>query len=362
MIERWWSLILVALGFGVLAGSFAYALQGSSLSDDVPISITGGGGGCTTVNCGSVTAPSQASAVGYMTTVINIDFRSTWWATKSNWLDCNIPNTVDSGHNFFLHNGFDATPTNVAKCNEAVSQANDPAAGTGQNVLRGRWLSSYTPNVCGPGFESQAVSLETFNAAEATPRNIWWGYPLNSYIEYEARITNTNSGGCNDIQSIFSTSFDRTQVAPTGDEWLEPDVGELTTSANGAANGAWHHWCNVSCTGEGSDVRWSTSGAPDESADLPPGYSFFDYHRYGLRITSSGNTVTYCFYIDDILQIQCDTNTTIQTVRARPLFLLFAIVNSNAGTTYDFNIKSIRIWSCANHMDIYNSPSTPVCS
>lgn len=357
--------VSAAQNYTGLAGAHSFVVTATMNSNTITrtatLTITSGGGSCTTIDCGSITPPSQASAVGYTATVINLNFDSTAWANKSNWLDCN--NTVLSGHNFFFHEGFDGSPSSPTLCNEAIFQSFDSVAG--QNVLTGRWLSSYPPTGC--GLSGTFVAMATFNRNNPTPRDVWWGFPMNSYIEYEARVTRTYSGTtCGpDIQSIFLTSFDRTQAAPSGTEWLEPDPGELTTSGGGGSDAAFHHWGDCAeCVNGGG---WESYNAMPPNGNLPAGYSITGYHKYGMRVTNNGDTTQFCFYVDDIQIMEpgstgCDNFTVSQTIRARPFFIQWAIVNGGGGDFFDFNIKNIRVWSCANHLDIYNNPSTPVCT
>jgi hypothetical protein len=309
----------LCLVFVIGLSAAAYALTGTSPPVNLQITITPSApppppppppGG----------VPTQAANAGFSTLAYNFDFSQPQYGNPTtNWIDCSYPPTDGSK---VWHQASPGVPS--FRCDATVfSQTTDQ----GFTVLDERWDSADDGKSSGNGsFNSIQTVTRQGTGQGGTPTA---QFP-NFFIETVYRIDALGSG------SGVISGPDGVWTWQTGGSQWEWDIAELYGSSGGFGDE-----CGQQCT-------WvSYNAGIGGNQNIPSGWSPFNYHKYGMLVTSDGVNATYgCGWIDDVFQ-----NCFNRGISNFPQWLIMWVGGTGANATQlpttNQYIQYVRVWSCA---------------
>lgn len=288
----------------------------------------------------AATVPPGALSAGFTTQALNSDFTQ---PLPKGWLG-GCPNDADgtwdmndaTGHTWWIGLWWFWTYTSCT-----VTQAQDPVAGS--LVLDMPW-----PIDSSNFHYANGVAIETtyFKGSSGTDGQAVT-FPNNVYYEVVARQTPI-------LPASFMAAGVTWPIEAVVDQskaGLEDDIIELDTGRLGNSDAALHNWGSG---GGGGGFLWQGYGPPG----LPGSFDPNQYHAYGLRITSDGQTRVSCSYIDNAF-VGCQTlsggQMTAAEANQRQFLNLQSFCdawnynqtcNGNDGQMQHLYVKSVRVWSC----------------
>jgi hypothetical protein len=280
------------------------------------------------VPAGSAPAiPAAAQAAGFTTLAANYDFSTPFYATQSNWLECNRASSATN--QWYLGNGGFTPPPPVCD----VTQVFDSVADT--NVMRFRWQPEYFASTP-VGNHGMYISTMHADAIRVT------AYPF-LYMEYTARVSVA-------VNKSYVSMWTNSQYAQqNGNNLIEYDNIETFGICDFCAHPGFFQWDKV---GHPQTSVWT---------GFPPGFDTTAYHKYAMRIARTGSVIQVCSYVDDALAtfngstgcVNVPSPTTVELVQRNALIFGTGTccgegeVN-NTAVQVDLLVKSIRVWSCAS--------------
>jgi hypothetical protein len=191
------------------------------------------------------------------------------------------------------------------------------------NVLHLWYLQTYPT-----GGEQDEIAIETVNSDLAQGED----FPITSYFEATYRVTPTVAD-----PSVSPLSAFWTWASNMSQNLIELDVIETYGSLLGAYDSAIHNWP----PGSGS-FGWEGTSA------IPGSYDPTQYHTYGMRVTSDGNSqMSACFYVDGNF-ISCQNPQPVGAEFSQRSFLILNIgaLSQQLSRQTDMYVESVRVWSC----------------
>jgi hypothetical protein len=235
--------------------------------------------------------PAGASAAGFTRCAVNLDFTNSRFASLSNWIDCFGATGPASTP---ILNQIDGVAGNKVPCdsNHYAMVSDGPYS----QVFKATWLSS-------DGNHNNNLYSTYSRGSTVFPAYAGFTLPNGQFIEWTWRSTipSCPSHGC-----LVWAPF---EYPPAGDpnQFLEYDFGELYEGTNGNGTG-----CLVQSNAN-SFIYMPT---------CDPG----NYHTYGYRITTDGNSnIAMCNYFS-----------------STPVNGLSAATFNNCLTTFKSGIQSSR--------------------
>jgi hypothetical protein len=272
--------------------------------------------------------PAAAQAVGFTHCAANYDFSNSFYATRSNWLDC-------AGATNPQWWNLSYAGTAVVPCSRYDIIA-DPAFGT--NVLQSIFQPSDWP-------ASTSTEIDTTNSPSPTPgTSPGFFFATQFYVDVAEYVTpNTQSNAyagtsCGSSPALFGGVW--TWAAPSA---VETDFMEFYPGLNKCTNGG-----NTFDHSGGATLAPGSAGA---QAGQQGGYDPTIPHTYGTLQTANGTTYTRCNYTDGVrLGSGCVSNTfTSGAITAKSwLKITMGPENRNSGTkpsvNLDLRVQRITVW------------------
>jgi hypothetical protein len=279
--------------------------------------------------------PAGAQAAGFTTLAANYNFSEPLYANNANWLGC-WPQDGNP-HQFYQQGNGPGFPTAPPPCSNIAQIFDSQAAnGAGANVMNFHWRGSdfhrTNTGACGnhaDQLNDQFQSIQTANSATTQITD----FPPNIYVEVRYRLAQAyppvDSGYCFTDASAFYM-----WPSNTNNGWsnsIERDIGDFGQDNSIVSNVI--NWINSAGT-------WPMcANGPCVSGNLNV------YHTWGRRITSDGNRIESCQYIDGQFQVCRD-----EAANATQLILRWLLIfqNGNVSIDRDAYVEYIHVWSCAN--------------
>ncbi len=312
MLKYLWLVFLIGLS------AAAYALTGTSLPVDVPITITASSGG--------PTPPPGAVAAGFTTLAANFDFTNNQMCIAgscvaasplSNWLAC----AGASSPIWWLDNGVAQT------CNQVVLTTDGGVPVMDLQFLRSLFASNYN-----------TASILTSNIGFTTTS---FGMPQGKYYEIKERITNVPSDCPLEPTShcLFADVWAYGPVGDGGAGFIEWDFIEMYSAT--AQDGASTH-------PQGAAWNWNGPLSAAEPGNQA-GYNPNTYNIFGVRVTTDGvGNYGECLYLNNNFS-GCQTATGANSASAaRNMLVLWSGEGGNVQLNSDSHliIQWIRVWDC----------------
>ncbi len=280
--------------------------------------------------------PAAAQAVGFTHCSANYDFSNSFYATRSNWLDC----AGAASPQWWNLSYATTTPAPCARYNIIA----DTAFGT--NVLQ----SIYEPGDWGPYPAETSTEIDTTNSPSPTPgTSPGFFFATQFYVDVAEYVTpstqnNTYTGtNCGTVGQLMGGTW--TWAAPSA---VETDFMEFYAGLNKCTNGGntYDH------TGGGTLAAGSVGGQTGQQGGYDPTIP----HTYGTLQTASGTTYTRCNYMDGVrLGSGCLSNTFGSGAPTAKSWLKITMgpESSSAGTqplvNEDLRVQRITVWECAGY-------------
>jgi hypothetical protein len=278
--------------------------------------------------------PAGATPAGFTTLALNSDFRQ---KLASNWLggcaaagNGSPVNTNDTtGHTWWMNIWWSYT---YQPCN--VVQVADPVFGG--TVLDIPWTVDINAENVGTVIQSAAWFSTGAPGTALT-------FPNNAYYEITLRIVPIAPGSWG---GMFTWPL--LAMTDSSKAGLEYDIIELDTGKLGASDAAVH---NFGVSGNPGRFLWSGQRSPG----LPSNFDPTQYHKFAVRTTSDGNSLSACAYIDDVFQNCIDAPGGITATEANEREFLIV---QNACDYWNYSqpcasgqqqhlyVMSVRVWSC----------------
>jgi len=280
--------------------------------------------------------PAAAQAAGFTHCAANYDFSNSFYATRSNWLDCagaanpqwwNLP-----------YAGTAAVP-----CGRYNIIA-DSAFGT--NVLQSIFQPSDWPS-------SSSTEIDTTNSPSPTPgSNPGFFFSTQFYVEVAEYVTadtqnNAYAGtSCGSSPALFGGVW--TWAAP---ETVETDFMEFYPGLSQCTNGGNTYDHN----GGGALLPGNVNAQPGQLV-FSSGYDPTIPHTYGTLQTANGTIYTRCNYMDGRqLGSGCVSGTFGSRAVAAKSWLKITMgpeknsAGSQPAVNEDLRVQRITIWECPGY-------------
>jgi hypothetical protein len=181
-------------------------------------------------------------------------------------------------------------------------------------------------------------------------------YPNNAYYEVTLRQTPIAAG----VYSVLNT-WGPLGISPDKhpNGWaqtIEWDMEEVETGALWKSDAAVHNQGN----GNQATLIWcGMTGCSGVPGGLPGNFDPNQYHTYGMRVTSDGNDMVGCAYVDDKF-VNCahvpNGLNDFQKANGRNFLVLQNACDwwnqpngqCTQGQEQHLYVKSVRVWSCAD--------------
>jgi hypothetical protein len=278
--------------------------------------------------------PAAALAVGFTHCAANYDFSNSFYATRSNWLDC-----AGAANPQWWNLSFGGANAPCSRYN-IIS---DPAFGT--NVLQSIYQPSDWPREI-------STELDTTNSASPTPgSNPGFFFPTQFYVEVAEYVTadtqnNAYAGtSCGLSPALFGGVW--AWAAP---ESVETDFMEFYPGASTCTNGGNTYDHN----GGGALFAANVNAQPGQLV-FSSGYDPTIPHTYGILQMANGTSYTRCNYMDNVgLGSGCVSDTFGAGAISSKSWLKITIgpETNNPGTkpsvNEDLRVQRITVWECTD--------------
>jgi hypothetical protein len=279
--------------------------------------------------------PAAALAVGFTHCAANYDFSNSFYATRSNWLDCAGAANPQWWNLSFARGA-------VAPCSR-YNVIPDPAFGT--NVLQSIYQPSDWPREI-------STELDTTNSASPTPgSNPGFFFPTQFYVEVAEYVTADTQNNayaktsCGSSPALFGGVW--AWAAP---ERVETDFMEFYPGASTCTNGG-----NTSDHSGGGALFPANVNAQPGQLVFSSGYDPTIPHTYGILQMANGTTYTRCNYMDNVgLGSGCVSDTFGAGAISSQSWLKITIgpEDNNPGTkpsvNEDLRVQRITVWECTD--------------
>jgi hypothetical protein len=283
--------------------------------------------------------PAAAQAAGFTRCAANYDFSNSFYAARSNWLDC-AGAANPQWWNLSYSGGA------VAPCSRFNIIA-DPAFGT--NALQSIYLPSDWPN-------ELATELDTTNSSSPRPgTNPGFFFATQFYAEVAEYVT------ANAQNNAYTRTTCGTSPAQLGSglwTWAAPntvetDFMEFYPGLNKCGNGGNTIDWNDGAYSTGAALTLGNNGGqPGQQAGYDPTIP----HTYGVLQTASGTTYTRCNYMDGTqLGSACFSAAFGSAVLSSKSWMKMSMgPHTNSASTQpavnvDLRVQRVTIWECPSY-------------
>jgi hypothetical protein len=273
--------------------------------------------------CGALTPPPLAQAAGFTTLAANYDFSQPQYSgSSSTWLDCgggNDTSKVWHQDNQDFNDGY--PPCNL------IAQVNDGGATVLQFTMP-TGDAATSPH-------TQSMITRTRNGTSTAL------YPIVGYFETVWRRQDDADFGGVLFHDSWSSCTNST-ACPGGNITLEEDWVEVASTFGDAG---YHNWGRAGGCGSGEDCAFAFYGS--NPIDVT------QYTTWAGLITSDGNTFWFCTIVNGNYVGSCVTSTLTASqssgAASQNYLMLGVYTNTGARTALGrMNVKSLRVWTCAN--------------